>query len=339
MEEQEQKKELETKINKIKKHFNNKNLFLEIYFLNYEGINLYIRIDYIRKLKVYKVNWFNLNVLNLKKIERYMGSEYINSETIEYMIKILEGKENNFHKEEEKNTVILNCYYENGYHYQFTKYIPKELSFLKEIFITIFNILPRKLEEILYELQAEIMETKSVYQYEDELEFDLFKDDLTKIFDKKNIEKGKRYYKENQVEFLEKIDDKYYCIINGKNKYLNVIKYNEETKKLLFYCTCSCRFFCKHIYSIIKAIRDNKIKKFYKVIYINKQDNLIENTTNNKYLLCSGIEDDCLEIINKYGEIELVPILDNDNKLNFKILEDDEKNTLAKNIKKIVDKN
>jgi len=55
--------------------------------------------------------------------------------------------------------------------------------------------------------------------------------------------------------------------------------------------------------------------------------------------LCSGIEDDCLEIINKYGEIELVPILDNDNKLNFKILEDDEKNTLAKNIKKIVDKN
>ena len=43
-----------------------------------------------------------------------------------------------------------------------------------------------------------------------------------------------------------------------------------------------------------------------------------------------------IEIINKYGELELVPLLDNDNKLNFKILEDDEKNSLSKEIKKII---
>ena len=194
----------------------------------------------------------------------------------------------------------------------------------------------KKLDNFLYELHAEIMDTKSRYEYQDALLFDLYEEDLGKIFHNKIIERGKKYYKEEKVKFLEKIDDKYYSVVTGTEKYLTVIKYDEETKKMLVYCTCPCEFFCKHIYAVIRAIRDNKLKKFYKVIYINKEANLLENITNSKYLLCSGVEDDYLEIINKYGEIELVPILDNENRLNFKILEDDEKNTLEKEIKKVV---
>jgi len=105
---------------------------------------------------------------------------------------------------------------------------------------------------------------------------------------------------------------------------------------MLVYCTCPCEFYCKHIYAVIKAIRKNEIRKFYKVLYINKKQNLLENTTNNKYILCSGLEEDYLEIINKYGEIELVPLLDEDNNLNFKVLEDDENKSLTKQINKII---
>ena len=328
--------DIEYKINIIRKKYKKSNLFLEIFLLNYETFNIYIRIEYIKKLKVYKLNWFDLEVVNTKKIEKYMGSEYINNETIEYIANILSEKDNNYHVDSKKNTVILNAYFNGGYHYQFERFIPKDIMFLSEIFILIFNILPKKLDDFLYELQAEIMDTKSRYEYQDTFLFDLYNDNLNKIFNDKVIERGEKYYKDNKVCFLEKMDDKYYSVVIGTEKYLTVIKYNEKEKIMHVYCTCPCEFFCKHICAVICAIRDNKFKKFYKVIYINKEVNLLENITNNKYLLCSGIEDDCLEIINKYGEIELVPILDNEDNINFKVLEDDEKNTLTKEIRKLI---
>lgn len=328
--------EVENKIRLIRKKYKNKNLFLELYLLDYEGFSIYIRIDYDKKLDVYKLNWYDLEAIQDKNIEKYMGSEYISRKDLERILKILENKENNYHEEQEKNIVALNVYENEGYHYQFTRFIPKELSFLSEIFITIFENLPKKLEEFLYELHGDLMETRTKYEYHDELEFDLFEGDLTEIFGEKIIERGKKYYKENKVKFLEKIDDKYYSIVSGTEKYLTVIKYDEKTKKMLVYCTCPCEFYCKHMYSVIKAIRKNEIRKFYKVLYINKKQNLLENTTNNKYILCSGLEEDYLEIINKYGEIELVPLLDEDNNLNFKVLEDDENKSLTKEINKII---
>ena len=70
--------------------------------VDYESFDLYIRIDYIKKLNIYKLSWFNLEVLDLNKIERYMGSEYINSNTLDYILSILDGKINNYHEECEK---------------------------------------------------------------------------------------------------------------------------------------------------------------------------------------------------------------------------------------------
>lgn len=330
--------EAEIKVNAIRKYFKKSNLILEIFLLDYETFNIYIRIDYIKKLNIYKLRWFNLEVLDLNKIEKYMGSEYINSNTLDYILSILDGKNNNYHEASEKNAVIFNCYFGDGYHYQFSRFIPKQLSFLSDIFSIIFSNLPRKLEDFLYELHAEIMVTKSRYEYQDEFIFDLYKDELSSIFNNQVVERGKRYYRENKVEFLEKIDDKYYSVVSGTEKYLCVIKYDENINKMQVYCTCPCEFYCKHTYAVIRAIRDNKFKKFYKILYINNNDNLVGNAINSKYILCSGLEDEYLEIINKYGEIELVPIFDSKDKFNFKILEDDEKGTLAKEIKKVSNK-
>ena len=328
--------ELDNKIKIINKYFKKTNIFLEIYLLNYETFNLYIRIDYMKKLDVYKLSWIDLDAVKKNNVGKYISSEYISKSTIKQIICLIDNKKNNYHAEEEKNIVIFNCYLDKGYHYQFTRFIPEELKFLSDIFITIFDNLPRKLEDFLFELHAELMDTKSKYEYRDSIIFDLYKDDLSKIFDKKIIEKENKNNKKEQVKFLEKIDDKYYAVVEGTQRYLVVLKYDENTKEILFYCTCPCEFYCKHMYSVIKAIRKNNIKKFYKVLYINKKENLLENTINNKYILSSGIEEDYIEIINKYGELELVPLLDKKNNLNFKVLEDDEKNYLSKEIKKII---
>ena len=64
-----------------KKKYKNNNLFLEIYLLEYEGFNIYIRIDYDKKLDVYKLNWYDLESIQDKNIEKDMGSEYINRKT------------------------------------------------------------------------------------------------------------------------------------------------------------------------------------------------------------------------------------------------------------------
>lgn len=68
-------------------------------------------------------------------------------------------------------------------------------------FFIIFSNFSRKLEDFLYELYAEIMETKSRYEYQDEFIFDLYEDNLSKIFNKHVIERRKKYYEENKVQF------------------------------------------------------------------------------------------------------------------------------------------
>jgi len=325
------------KIKLINNHFKNTNLLLELSLLNYETYNFYIRLDYFKKINSYKFSWFDLEVIKDKKIEKYISSEYVSKDVIDYMFNILFKQEVDFYEnvQNEENKVILNVYVNNGYHFMFNRYIPKELSFLNDVFSSIFDNLPRKIDNFLYELQAELMGTKSKYNYTDVFLFDLFNDPLDLIFDKKMIELGEISYKEDSICYLEIVDDKYYAIVNGTQKNLVVINYSDKTKKLLVYCSCPCEFYCKHFYHVVKAIRENKMKKFYKVIYINNNLNLLENAMN-KYFLCTGVEDYFLEVINKYGELELVPILDDNNNLNFKIIEDDEDNNLSKKMDKII---
>ena len=83
------------------------------------------------------------------------------------------------------------------------------------------------------------------------------------------------------------------------------------------YCTCPCEFYCKHIYAVILAIRNNKGNRFYKIMYKNPNKNLLERIMDFEYLLCLGIIEQNFEIINNYGEIELIPILDKNDKYNW----------------------
>ena len=105
------------------------------------------------------------------------------------------------------------------------------------------------------------------------------------------------------------------------------------------YCSCPCEFYCKHIYSVILAIRENRIKRFYKIMYKNPNKNLMERIMDFDYQLCLGIVEQNFEIVNNYGEIELIPILDSNNTCNWNILEDSEDEELTKQVRNFINNN
>ncbi|HIQ94665.1 TPA: SWIM zinc finger family protein, partial [Candidatus Ventrenecus stercoripullorum] len=172
-----------------------------------------------------------------------------------------------------------------------------------------------------------------------EFEFDLFNGDINEIFRYPIVQRGKKYYEEDKIKFLEKIDNRYFAIVEGTEKYIVIVKYDEKEKKTQVYCSCPCEFYCKHICAVILAIRDNKFKRFYKIMYKNPNKNLLERIMDFEYFLCLGIVEQNFEIINNYGELELVPILDVNNKYNWEILEDSEDQKLMKQVKYFLDNN
>ena len=228
------------KVESIRKYYKKNLLILELQLILYNNYNIYIRLDYFNKFKTYRLSWFDLDDLDINSIEKNMSIEYVSPETVDVIFKILDKRNTDqevFYEEElADGKVILSLFnYGKVYTYKFYKYIPKKVAFLSDIFIIIFNNLPRKLQNFLFELHAELENDVTRYEYKKEFSFDLFNDDINKIFAFQIIDRGKKYYEENKVKFLEKIDDdRYFAVVEGTEKYLVVIKYDEKDKKMIY---------------------------------------------------------------------------------------------------------
>ncbi len=326
-----------SRIKMIKKHYQKNKLILDLQLYYYDGYNIYIRIDYIKKLKIYRLSWFDLDDLSYYSIEQIESYTYLTKDMIDSIIDFLKNKEgDNDDIKLEEDQVILKVY-PNNLTYTFNKYIPKNWAFLARIFIMIFNNMPRNYQELLFKLHAELMNDVTRYEYKKEFNFDLFNDDINKIFALQIIERGKNYYEENKVKFLEKIDEeRFFAVVEGTDNYLVVIKYNDENKKMQVYCSCPCEFYCKHIYAVILAIRNSNFKRFYKIYYKNPNVSLMQRVANYDYQLCMGIIEKNFLIVNNDGEIELIPIFDSKGKCNWQVLEDDEDMSLTRLLQDII---
>ena len=337
----------EAKISLIKKYYKKDAIFLELKLINYEGFNLYMILTESKKYNSYRLSWFDLDEIKDKYIEKYICCEYIRSDIIDFI-------KNDFAKYDvaidyndefltDKDTVIFNANIKtkksNAINVSFKKYLPKNLSILADLIIFVFKNMPRKYEGFMYELLAKLTGSTEKYEYKKEFEFDLFNGDINEIFRYPIVQRGQKYYEEDKIEFLEKIDNRYFAIVEGTEKYIVIVKYDEKEKKTQVYCSCPCEFYCKHICAVILAIRDNKFKRFYKIMYKNPNKNLLERIMDFEYFLCLGIVEQNFEIINNYGELELVPILDVNNKYNWEILEDSEDQKLMKQVKYFLDNN
>ena len=337
----------EAKISLIKKYYKKDAIFLELKLINYEGFNLYMILTESKKYNSYRLSWFDLDEIKDKYIEKYICCEYIRSDIIDFI-------KNDFAKYDvaidyndefltDKDTVIFNANIKtkksNAINVSFKKYLPKNLSILADLIIFVFKNMPRKYEGFMYELLAKLTGSTEKYEYKKEFEFDLFNDDINEIFRYPIVQRGKKYYEEDKIEFLEKIDNRYFAIVEGTEKYIVIVKYDEKEKKMQVYCSCPCEFYCKHICAVILAIRDNKLNRFYKIMYKNPNKNLLERIMDFEYFLCLGVVEQNFEIINNYGELELVPILDVNNKYNWEILEDSEDEKLMKQVKYFLNNN
>lgn len=337
----------EAKISLIKKYYKRDTIFLELKLINYEGYNLYMILSESKKYNSYRLSWFDLDEIKDKHIEKYICCEYIHSDIIDFI-------KNDYAKYDvaidyndefltDKDTVIFNANIKtkksNAINVSFKKYLPKNLSILADLIIFVFKNMPRKYEGFMYELLAKLTGSTEKYEYKKEFEFDLFNGDINEIFRYPIVQRGQKYYEEDKIEFLEKIDNRYFAIVEGTEKYIVIVKYDEKEKKTQVYCSCPCEFYCKHICAVILAIRDNKFKRFYKIMYKNPNKNLLERIMDFEYFLCLGLVEQNFEIINNYGELELVPILDVNNKYNWEILEDSEDEKLMKQVKYFLDNN
>lgn len=330
--------EYDIKLKKIKNYFRKEKLFFDMYLEDYEGYYIYVRIDYYKKFNGYKVSWFDLDLLDVNNIDKCVSSEYILDTTIDAfndMIMNLDTRKK-FKYDENKDRVTININGVKKYSISFYKFIPVELAGLSNILYTVFNSLPRRLETFLFELHAALYGTVIRYEYKQEFDFDLFNGDLSTIFDGAIRDRGKRYHDEGRVSFLEKIGEDYYAVVDGTDSYVVIIKYKEKEKRMQVYCSCPCEFYCKHIFAVIEAIRKKEFKLFYKISYVRPNTDLFERIMNFGYTLCLSIVDKSFLIINHKGELELVPVLEEDGSCNWKVFEEDENETISKKMEEII---
>lgn len=338
--------ECRKKIDLIRKYFRKDKMFLELILFNYSGYYIYVRIDYLKKTKSYKLSWFDLDKALDNNIDKYSSFEYMEDNIINDISFIFNNYDCDLEEKRSLNDedlVTLKANIKTKVNkmidVEFNRYLPRDLRVLDSLFIIIFRYLPKRLDSFLEEIFASIY-NNSTYDYRREIDFDLFNDDIDDIFSYNITKRGLDYYENDKVLYLEKVDDRYFGVVLGNEKYVTVIRYNEEKKKLSVYCSCPCDFYCKHIYAVILSIRNNKFKRFCKVMFKDKSKNLLERMLDYDYFLCLDVVDDkYLEIINNKGDIELVPIFDSEGMEQFDILEDTDEFLITNKIRKIIDKN
>ncbi len=328
-------------LDSIKKNYKNTEFLLDIYLSDYHDNYIYIRLDYYKKSKSYKLSWLDLKAYN-NNFESIVSYEWIPIDNINFLKEIIskipESQSNIELNDKYLVTLNSNLEISNGekFNLSFNRFIPTNNTIYLDTFITIFNNLPKKLAGLMDELMAGFVGKINKYEYNDPFAFDLFNDDLATIFDEEIINRGKSYCEEGRVLFLEKVGDSYYSVVGGKSLYVIIIKYNDKDKIMQVYCTCPCEFYCKHIYATIVSIRNKKFRKFYKITS-NNDIPLLDKVMNFQYLLTIGIDDANMHyIVIENGELRLLPVLDNEGKSNWVVLEDDKKNTLTNRLNKII---
>lgn len=338
-----EEKDYKGKLNYIEKYYNDDTLFFAAYLNNYNKFHIYIRIDYVERLKCYKLRWFDLDFVKTSKISVFESSEYIEEDIILEIERLcaeltIDQKKNYWGKENNVGIYIdAKCKNSEEVKIKFYKYIPEKHEALYEIMSLIFEILPKKLSPFFEEIGYIYSEEADNFEYEKNFRLDLFKGQLEKVFDIRNIIRGTRYYEQNRVLFLERVDDRYFAVVNDEELHLVIIKYDDVSHDMQVYCSCEDNNFCEHIFAVILAIRANKFKSFYKVMPKKEYVSMFDKLMHINYVFSIGMVEDVLGIIGDNGEIKWIEILDEEKNPRWVIVEDDEKNKLTKEMTKFLD--
>lgn len=311
-------------------------LCLSIYLNEYNGNNIYIRFDYVRKLSVYKVVWVDLNYFNDKNVEDYINmqlvTKFLSLSIVEKMRRVETPSDCVLNESILGDRVeILSYFKEEPREYIFDRFIPLEWGFLADPLAMIFAYLPRSMEIFLNEMFAKFDGNEDRYNYLKPVKFDILNGKYDELFTKEIIKEGTSYYKDSKVKFLEKIENKYIALVEGLVPSLVMIQEVKEDFVTML-CTCKYDYYCKHIYATILAIRNEKYNNFYKVRYIGKEESLLEKITIGSFYMSCGINKDKIMLVTENGEIHFADLVQK-GKVVFEVIEDDDDCTLSKQIK------
>lgn len=315
-------------------------LVMSIYLNNYNGNNIYVRVDYVRKLSIYKVVWVDLNFFNSKNMDAFinmqMVTKYLAIKLMENITKIQQESSSFINDRIMGDRVEIVTYVsETPKEYIFDRFMPFELKGFIDIFAIIFSYMPRGMEVFLHEIFAKFDGAEERFNCLKPFKFDLLNGELDTIFRKAVISRGEKCYEDGCVKFLEKIDKNYYLslVVENEKEYLGVLRLVDD-KFVHMWCGCKTNYYCRHLYASIKALREKKYNNFYKVKYIGKEESILDKVTKSNYYLCYGIKNGKLMIIHDDGTIFPCDIIQK-GKVAFEVLEDDDDCTLSKQIKEM----
>ncbi len=308
-------------------------LCMSVFLSGYNGNNIYVRFDYLPKLSCYKIVWVDLNFFQEKNMDAYLNMQLVTKVLSMKMVELM--SKNNRPSCYSYNdrfigdrVEILSYFQENVQEYVFDRFLPLEWNFLIDPLAIIFSYLPRSMEVFLNEIFAKFDGYEKNYSFRKPIRFDIFHEDLSILFNSSSIQIGNKYYESGAVSFLEKIEDKYYSIVDERRSYLVIIT-DLGNHQYKFSCSCKTDNYCRHLYAVIMAIRNNKFKKFYKVKYTGREESLLDKVTISNFYLCFGVEDEKLLIISSDEMVMPVNIIANGKKV-FEVIEDDDNLSLSK---------
>ena len=312
-------------------------IVMSVFLDGYNGNRIYIRVDYVPSISVYKVVWFDLNFIDEKHLDRYVNIQMMTKFMADRLISImLHAKYESGIFEKEgiigDRIEILSYVKQDRYDFVYDRFLPKEWEFFIDPLVIIFSYLPKGMECILNESLASFDGLEEMYNLKKPFMFDLFEDDLNKIFKKSVIEHAQVLIEDEMISFLECINNRYIAIVEGKKPTAVIISVIDN-KYIKVYCGCGSDKACCHIAAVMIAIREKmKFNPFYKVKLINNSDDetLLDKITNSSYFLCFGLVEDRLLIISEMGMIFEEPICNKVGKVQFEVYEDDDEMSLSK---------
>lgn len=265
------------KLEKILEHKKEK-VIVDLMIKNYDKANFYLALVFNYKIEKFKVLFVPLDAMELENEEEYLCYQFVFLTTVNYILETINGAKDIYQEDSFRNRTVAtmnDAYYleinthVDGEDYQFkaNQIIPNDWKFLFEAIVILFEYAPNVVSELCNKILALFNNVVSYVKYD--YSFDLnFEDACLGIFNDEEMKMGKEYYLAKKITFLEKIQDKYYAIINGDivilecnllKRILNVYSNNKKISKSCFY-------------ALILAINDEFENKFIKIrVYEDKQ--------------------------------------------------------------------
>lgn len=278
------------------------NVVVDFIIKDYNKANFYIALVYNEKVEKFKVLFLPIDVVD-NRIDEYVCYQFINVNLVNYILETIylaKDRYQDLNVRDQSNKMLSSYYIEihthvknEDYTFKTTKYLPKEWKFLYEVVLILFSHIPNVMSELCRDILAVLDDREDVILYQKSITFDIFKDDLDKEFLNSLL---------LEVSYLEKINGKYFGIIQDK---LIIIDYIGSKNILNLYCNCS--YNDDYFYSCLLAIRNNNFKNFYKLMVVDNVSDFDKSNVIAKYYLCYGIKNDCFKII-EGSDVSLMPI-------------------------------